>query len=689
MDRKIRRRDFLKISSVAVLGAVAAACGANPTAAPAPTSAPAAVPTDTPAPAPKATAAPVTTYTDPPMLADLVKSGKLPPVDQRLPVNPVVVSGRDAVGVFGGEVRHKHFDPVWFTSNYDWNAERMLHYSDADNKTIVPNILESWEVTPDGKTYTIKMRKGMKWSDGSPLTTEDVRFFWEDMQLDKDLNASPSSWQWRFGGSNAKFEFLDDYTFKITFAATFGNFPAHLTRFEVGNNLIFPAKWLKQYHKKYADPAKLDAAVAAAKLKDWVALFGSLTGWGMSTWQGPDAVDKNFPVISPWHIVDHPKEGLYLWERNPYYWKIDIKGNQLPYFDTMRYDYVIDDEATKLKIAQSELDIVGQHDVTMANYPFYKDNEAKANYTVGDYLSCMGDRYVIFPQFFLADDPVLTKILDDPRFVQALSTAIDRDEVNQSLFYGTDKPGQMCPMPESKYYKEKYGTAWATFDKAKANSLLDAMGLDKKNDQGIRLRPDGKPLQYMIEHAGVRVGPVTGKLTEMIVNYWREIGIDASTKEIQESLYNERMNNAQVQCGVWHADRCTDMLLHIEMNWYIPIAGGQGGASSKWSSWYNAADKKATGLVEPPDKIKNLYNLFDQMTSVVDENQRVTLGQQIFDWLADNPLAIGIMQECPAPIIYNKNMRNMPKAKAPIGWDSYGLSTYHPEAFFYDGGKRA
>ena len=215
------------------------------------------------------------------------------------------------------------------------------------------------------------------------------------------------------------------------------------------------------------------------------------------------------------------------------------------------------------------------------------------------------------------------------------------------------------------------------------------MGL-KKGANGMRTRKDGSPLKYNIENAGIRVGPVVPKFCEMIVSYWREVGIDATTKEIQESLYNERLQNGQIHVGVWHADRCSDMLLHIEPQWFIPTSNGsQGGPDAKWGQWYLAADKKAAGLVEPPADIKKLLDTFDKMTSTVDENERVKFGQEIFDYLAKNPLEIGTVLECPAPLCFNKNLRNLPKAKSYIGWDSYGLSTYHPEAFFYEGGKRA
>jgi len=699
MDKtEFKRRDFLKMSATTVLGAVATACATQ----------------ETPTPevvteviketqiVEKEKIVEATTIVEvevaagrvePPFLAAKVAAGELPPVDERLPESPVVVGGRDAVGVYGGEVRMQHFDPVWFVSNYDLNAERLLHYTDLDMRTIVGNILESWEVTPDGKEYTFTMRKGMKYSDGEPLTTEDVRFFWEDYHLNTELNASVV-WKFRFGGENMVLEVIDDYTFKITHAAPFGNFPAHITRMEPNNwdSLIAPAHYLKQFLPKYTDQAELDQQAADLGLEGWIQLAGQrLNQWGCGVWRGdPWIVESNYPVLSPWMIVENPSEGLFLLERNPYYWKVDLAGNQLPYVDTLRYDYSSTLENTQLMILQNQLDIVGMHDVTVANYPLYKENEANSSWMVGDFISCMSDRPVLFPQHYLVEDPVLTEIVNHPNWVRALSVAIDRSEINESLFFGLSRTGQQAPIPSSKYYKPAYGEAWAQYDPDLANQLLDEMGLDQRDAEGFRLRPDGERLAYLIEHCGSRVGPAIAKICEMTSTFWREIGIDASAKEMLEALYNERMQNFQTHCGIWHADRCTDLLLHIQPQWYIPTGDPQqGGASAAWSNWFNAADRNAPDLIQPPDEIKELYGYFDMMTSVVTEDERVKYGQMIFDYLADNPLEIGIVLEIPAPLLFNKNLRNVPRPKSVIGWDTYGLSTYHPEAFFYEGGVRA
>ncbi|MEJ5308415.1 MAG: ABC transporter substrate-binding protein [Anaerolineae bacterium] len=629
---------------------------------------------------------------EPPMLEALVKAGKLPPVEERLPMVPFVVGGRDAIGVYGGEVRQIHFDTVWSVDTYDWMSDRVMQYSDADFRTLVPNMIESWEGSDDGKVYTFHMRKGMRWSDGEPLTTADVDFWWNKWATVEGLGwvANP------FNGIQSKrctLEILDDYTFRCTFDYTFGLFPHMLTRNMGGypqEGPFMPAHFLKNYHPDFAGEEAIKKLMAEWGMETWQQVTNRFCSqWGLNTWQFPDWA-KDFPTLAAWIPKEYPSEGLIIFERNPYYWKVDLVGNQLPYIDTLRLDYMADTQTMELKLIGGELDWLGMHDVTVAKYPLYKENEEKGNYTIGDYLSCMTDRYTLYPRRTLPKDPVLEEIVNHPNWTRALSVAIDRDEINESLFYGLARMGQMAPMPNSAYYKEKYGTAWAQYDPDLANKLLDEMGLDKRNSSGIRLRPDGKPLSYMIEHAGIRVGASVAEFCEMVTTYWREIGIDATVKQIDESLYSERMMANEVECGIWHADRCTDMLLPIQMQWYVPVADGQqGGVSYAWQQWYTAEDKEAEGLVTPPEEIQQLFAWVDEMKLVVDDDERVAIGQKIFDYLADKPLAIGTVLESPCPILFNKNMRNVPRPKVPFGWDTYGVNTYHPCAFFYEGGKRA
>jgi peptide/nickel transport system substrate-binding protein len=698
--RKIRRREFLKLSALGAVGAAAAACAATPEIIEVTREVEKVVKETVVVEKEVEVEKEVTKIVEkevekqvtvvvepgapePPMLADAVSSGALPPVDERLPRSPAVVTGREAIGDYGGEARLIHMSPNSWVSNYGWFAERMLHYSDIDLRTIIPNQFESWEVHEEGKSLTLHLRQGQRWSDGEPVTTEDVLFWWEDINLNQEISSSVW-WVYRHDGDPMRVEAQDDFTFTITFDAPFGNFPAYLTRRHQGD-FLEPKHFLETYHVDYAEKAALDGVVAERGYDTWVQLIGFVRG-GRSIWGARDLTVEH-PMLSGWVVTAITDADTDLMERNPYYWKVDQTGNQLPYIDEIRNDLAASHEVVSMKIIQGELDYVGPHDVTIARYPLYKENEPDNTYIVGDYISCMTDRYTLYPQHNLPEDPVLEEIVNHPNYVKALSVAIDREEINQSLFFGLARMGQLGPMPMSKYYKEAYGTAWAQYDPDLANELLDEMGLDQRDAEGFRLRPDGERLRFNIEHAGARVGVSTHEFTEMVVTFWREVGIDATTKEIAISLYDERLVNGQIHCGIWHADRCTDLLLPIEMRWYIPVDDYQGGPGQLWSRWFETPDRE--GAVEPPAWIKETYEHYNTMNTTTDENERVAAGQKIFDALAETPLSIGSILESPAPLILNKNMRNLPRPKVPVGWDSYGISTYHPEAFFYAGGERA
>ena len=682
--RVIKRRDFLRLSTTAAVGsALLAACGSDPEVITSDEELTADQDQQAEAQETQAdsqTAAEVVTevaegFSEAPDLAELVAAGELPPVEERLPLKPQIL-GRDEIGQYGGEVRMIHLDPSSFVSEYGWFAERMLTYSDEDLKTIVPSLIAGWEISDDATEFTFHLHEGMKWSDGTPVTTADVNFWWNDVATNTEIS-SRVWWVYRHGGENMKVDIIDDFTFKVTFAAPFGNFPAYMTR-RIQGDFLLPKHYMQQFHTDYADAAELDKMIADEGFETWVQLFNAKNN-GRSVW-GTRPNSPEYPMLSAWIVDEEPQQGLVIMKRNPYYWRVDTTGQQLPYVDKIRIDLAVKHEIVTQKIIQGELDYVGPHDVSIARFPLYKENEEAQHYQVGDYLSCMTDRYTLYPNHTLPEDPVLQEIVRHPNFVKALNVAIDREEINQSLYFGLAKMGQLGPMPGSQYYKEEYGAAWTQFDPDLANQLLDEMGLDQRDSEGFRLRSDGERLRFNIEHAGPRVGVATHEFSEIVVTFWREVGIEASTKEIQISLYNERWNQGLIHCGAWHADRATDLLLPIEMRWYIPTDIGQGGAGPLWGMWFRSAGEEGE---EPPAEIQTLFDHYNTMNTVKTDAERVIAGQKIFDWLAENPLAVGSVLESPAPLIFPKNMRNLPKPKRPVGWDTYGISTYHPEAFFY------
>jgi peptide/nickel transport system substrate-binding protein len=212
------------------------------------------------------------------------------------------------------------------------------------------------------------------------------------------------------------------------------------------------------------------------------------------------------------------------------------------------------------------------------------------------------------------------------------------------------------------------------------------MGLGQRDGEGFRLRPDGERLTYRITHAGARVGVTTHEFAEMVVSFWRDVGIDASAEEVEESLYDERMANGEVDCGLWHADRCTDLLMPVEPQWFIPTDYP---LSQQWTEWYSASEDEKDQYEAPPEDVQQLLAWYDEFRITLSETARIEIFQRILDWLAENPLLIGTVVESPAPVLFNRNMRNLPRPNAPIGWDTYGVGAHRPEAFFYVGGERA
>jgi len=336
-----------------------------------------------------------------------------------------------------------------------------------------------------------------------------------------------------------------------------------------------------------------------------------------------------------------------------------------------------------MKIIQGEVDYAGPHDVSIARYPLYKENEAAQHYIVGDYISCMSDRYNLLLNFN-HEDPVKREIINHPGFLKALSVALNRNAINESLYFGLARMGQAGVLPGSRIYSEEYATAWAQYDPDLANSLLDEIGLDERDEEGFRLRSDGQKLALHIEHSGPRVGVATHEFSELVVDMWRDVGIDASTEEENIQLMMERVNTNKVDVTVWDNDRCTDFLFSTEP--YFQLGLHVRNQAPEWRRWYFSDGKQGE---QPPEHILARIDLFERWRATVDEDERIELMKELLRMDAERPLTIGQVLECPCPVIFNKNLRNLPRPRVPIGWDTYGISMYHPEALFYVGGQRA
>jgi len=658
--KTITRREFIRLSALATVGVAAAAC--TPPATPAPTQAPApatsapvapatAAPTKPPAP----TAAPVSKYKEAPMLADLVKAGKLPVVDQRLPKNPWVVGSREGTGKYGGTWR-RAFQGV---SDY-WGPTKMVDRAWAwfdKDLNLVPRMLESWTVSPDGKVWTLKIREGIKWSDGKADYTTDDTAFWYQYEL-QNKKLSPQIVQpWsNIDKTLPKYESVDKYTMKFTYTNPAPLFLYGMTRGGTGGGAtvqpgpVSPAHYMKQWHEDTTtDKAALEADIKKRGSDSWVSYY--------TQYKRAWSANPERPTLGPWRAVNDLTQQLFTIERNPYFFGVDPEGNQLPYIDkvTHRLYQAGSPEVFNLWLTNGEIDMQYRQ-VQLANLPLYKASEAK-----GDYKAVLGisASHVAMQLNLTTKNKPLNEFFNQRNARIAISQAINRDNVNQLAFNGLLKPRQYSPLPQSPQYYEKLSNAYLKYDPDAANKLLDEAGYTKKDANGIRLYRDGSgPISFTIEGTDA-IGTPTDDAAQLVAKDLLKIGIKATYKFAERSLYTTHYTANDIEAAWWGGDRTLLPLVPLA----IIFRGTQPDRPwcPGWGFWYlNPQDKNA---VEPPKDhwIRNIWKIWDEEVSVEPDPKKATeLFKKILDiWATELPM-IGILGEQPTVAIIKNGFKGYP-----------------------------
>jgi peptide/nickel transport system substrate-binding protein len=681
-----KRRQFLSLSAALAAGAAISACGGSnatsPPASTAPSSAAASSAASSSAAASSAAASsstaassagpaatlavggsnatPVTqaqpgTFKEAPMLADKVKAGQLPSVEQRLPKNPRVIKPLDQVGTYGGTWRGAYrglSDRVGPTKQLE---ENFIEWDAPDPNTIrvISNIPEKWEQNADASEYTFYLRQGMRWSNGDEVTTDDVKFTVEDINYYKDICPSPNYYLRQRIGSEFKTATLtvvDKYTFKVKYEAPFPLLPIQMAKLGGGKvsqpGFLMPSAYLKKLHPKYASQADLQAAVTKYKVQ------GAPDLWGKAgELEGPAVfwfLNPELPVLYPWKIVSPTPAEPVVEERNPYYWQVDTEGNQLPYIDRIEYSLFENNDVLNLRVAGGQIDMQQRH-MTVGTYTFYKENEAKGNYTVVRWRAASTDAYYFN---ICCPDPVLAKIFDTPEFRQAASIAIDRKEINELVWNGLGSARQASPVKGSPEYDPELEQKWAEYDAAKANQLLDQIGLAKGPD-GFRRRPDGKTLELNVEHISIAGSPEEDQHNR-VKAYWEAVGLKTNVKFVERSLYEQRYRNSEIEVGNWSCDRCS-VVKADPGRWLGYI--GDGPWAPAYGFWY---DKQPYKQIEPPADhiIRKMWDNWDKCQVEPDEAKRNALFQDILNLHKQAPYQIGVNGEKVVPTIVSKNFKN-------------------------------
>ena len=620
---------------------------AEPTKAPEPTQAQAAEPTKA--------SEPVSKYNEAPALAELVKAGKLPPVEERLPEEPKVVTPISEVGQYGGTQRGPAYGPKIGQLDTEALRRQPLVNWELDLKTISPNILKDYQASPDYKTWTLTLRKGLKYSDGVPLTADDFLFWYEDILQNKDLTPSMPT-MWAPNGKLMQMTKVDDYTVKVDFEDSNPNFDLTMVRSYENNTMYAPKHYLQKWHIKYND--KANDVAKEENFETWAQAFL----YHVDRYQSQQ--DTNLPDITPWVLSKIDDLGNKYFSRNPYYWAVDTAGNQLPYIDEQVAVMVKDKDVRNLKLIGQELDNAGENPLPLSDFTLYKENEEKGNYKVFLFNNTRGGDVGIALNL-THKDPVLRQIFNDVRFRQAMSMAVNRDEVNQVRAFGKGLIRQATIPPSVSFYEDWMGNYYIEYNVDKANALLDEMGLKWDANKTVRMRPDGKPLEIVME-----TWEEFAPFAEMVSEMWTVLGVKTTMKQEERSLWDQRQQANELDASADPYDSVAEPVLRA--NVMSRLRPGGDTQMPAWKDWFGSSGSIGE---EPPQDIKDLYALCEKFAVTKPGSEEyMALGKEIATKYTQSLYRIGIYLG-PRVIIFSNKLGNVPSEGTFANdygfWDPY------------------
>jgi peptide/nickel transport system substrate-binding protein len=594
---------------------------------------------------------------EPPFFEAQVTSGELPPVGERIPDRPAVVSfeGTDKEpGRYGGTLRliGGSARDTRLLSIYGY--ARLVVYT-PDFK-IVPDIAESVDVE-EGRVFTFHLRPGHKWSDGEPFTSEDFRYYWEDIADDEEMSKFGPPRELLVDGEKPKVEFPDAVTVRYSWSKPNPVFLAALAAAQP-LEIFRPAHYLKQFHAKHAGLEAVQKMTEEAGERDWVSLHYSKDRSYRN--DNPD-----MPTLQPWVLKTEPPSDRFLFERNPYYYRIDENGLQLPYIDRVALT-ISNSDLIPAKVAAGEADLQGAY-LGFSNYTFLKEAEERSDYTLRRWLSPKGARVALFPNLNVVD-PVLRELFRKPDFRRALSVAIDREDINNSIFFGVAKPGNNTVLPESPLFKEEYQTKWTEYDPELANELLDGLGLTERNADGIRLLPNGQPLQIVVETAGEESEQTD--VLELVRDHWAKVGVALFIKPSQREVFYNRINSGETQMAVWGGLENALLLPDMSPAEFSPLNPEQ----FQWPAWGLWAQTSGQ-MGEKPDlePVLQIMDVQKEWGSTDDPQKQSEAWHKLLSIWADQVFTIGIVSGVDALVAVSNKLHNVPER---------GIFNFNPGAYF-------
>lgn len=583
-----------------------------------------------------------------PALAEQVRAGRLPPVAQRLPEQPLVVPVVERTGTYGGVWRRAFLGPA-DANNYVRVVYDSLFRFSPDGAAIEPKLAAGAESSADFRVWTVKLRKGSRWSDGTPFTADDILFWYNDVLLNKELTPALPGWIRNADGSAAKVEKVDAETIRFAYAEPATLFLTALANQDGADRtyaVFLPAHYLKQFHPAYTAKESIDRAAQAAGFRTWTELFANRNA-------PPENPER--PTMAAWTPATRASDPVFTLRRNPYYVGVDSAGNQLPYLDEVRFTYFADVQALNLAAIAGNFDMQARH-IQMTNYPVLKEQEQAGRYRVITWPTFGGtDAAVAFNMSYRAD-PELGKLMANKDFRIALSHAVNRDQIKESVFLGLGEARQSVPAPWHPYFPGKeYEQRYTAFDRAKANALLDGIGLNRRNAQGIRLMADGRPATIEIS-----VVPAFGAwpdVAQLVAKDWEAVGIRTIVQIRERALHFSMRDANELQAEIWNNDTTA---FPFTGNAKVDVRNSPVMTTGPaFGQWARTGGREG---MEPPASIRRVLELVDKARTVGPAEQ-IAAAQEIYRIWADEAFEVGTIGLTPmvqGVVVLNTRFHNVP-----------------------------
>ena len=604
---------------------------------------------------------------EPPALAGRLQRGELPPMSRRLPEHPLVVP-TDSEASYGGDLRMLIGTVKDLKLVFVYGYARLVRF-DAQYR-LVPDIAERVEVQ-EGRSFTFHLRRGHRWSDGTPFTSADFAYWWTHVANHPDLSPGGPPPVLHVDGELPVVEFPDAWTVRYRWTR-----PNNLFLLDQASAypviLYRPAHYLRRFHAAFAEVDKLEQLARAERRKGWAQLHRSRDA--LYDMDNPD-----LPTLQPWRPTVRPPAQLFPAERNPYFHRVDQRGRQLPYLDRVVLQ-LADRSVIAVKVSTAEADLQARY-LSFDQYTFLKRGERAAGYRVRLWPTAANGAVALYPNL-TTRDPVLRDLLRERRFRQALSLGIDREEVNKILFFGLGIVGQNTVL-RSPALHEDARLAYARFDLAQANRLLDELGLTARDAQGFRLRPDGRRLDLIVDASGESTEQLD--VLELVGDTWAKLGIELLPRPSQRELFRRRVFSGEAVMSVWSGDFGFGLpTADMSPSWLAPVSQEY----LQWPAWgLHFESKGRQGEAPALPAARRLVELYQRWLVSNDPAERTRVWGEMLDINAEEVYTIGILAGALQPVVVAEGLRGVPE-RAVYAWDPGAHFGVHgPDTFYWQGGR--